>query len=97
MNAKELMKEHSRKYFDEAVKNPLIPHGMGSPFESDRFIEQVFDDIQNEVMCDLHGPDYYDHVGSGDTIDIDYSDTSEVRTDFIREAIEFVAEAISNR
>jgi len=89
-NAKELMVERCQEYFDSAIKAPLVPHGAGSGFENSDFIAQCFDDIQNEVMLEIHGVGYSDHIGSGDDIDQDYNDTSEVREDFTRETIYFV-------
>lgn len=97
MNAKELMKKQCQEYFDSAIKTPLVPHGEGSVFEDDNFVAQCFDDIQNDVMREIHDGDYYDHVGSGDEVDQDYNDTCEVRMDFTRDAIEFVAEAIESK
>ena len=94
MNAKELMEKQCNDYFNSAIKTPLVAHGEGSGFEDDNFVAQCFDDIQNDVMKDIHGSDYSDHIGTGDKVDQDYIVTCEIRTDFTRESIQFIQDNI---
>ena len=89
--ATELMKEKSESYL-ASIKNRCNETSWNDSFDNPNFVEQCFDDIQSEVMSEVHGADYYDHNGKGDEIGADYDLTTEIRVDFTRDANEYIKE-----
>lgn len=87
MNALELMKTKSAAYL-QSIKDSCNDKVWNDKFNERNFIAQCFDDIQNEVMREFHGDDYY----GKDSASEDYDSTTDIRADFTNEAVEYIQE-----
>lgn len=90
----EKMKTECQKYLsflkeNKNADNKVISF-MSYDIESKDSILQVFDEIQNDIMRNFFGDDYYSNAYNVGEIGDTYEETCEIRNDFEIEAINFI-------
>ena len=76
----------------EDTKAKVLDNSLAEMYKSKAMIVQGYDDIQNNVMIEFFGVDYYDNVGGGGELDITYEILNDLREEFSRNEYELLTQ-----
>lgn len=89
MQAVEFFNKLANAHFKD-IKSKILANTLHEMYKTKLHIEQTYDDIQNVVMREFFGSDYYEHVDKIGEIGDAYEALCDLRGDFTYNEFELV-------